>query len=99
MKAVDGDERPYGKHVGDLLQAVLGTSTVLGTSILAYRGHVSLFETDVFRLINYPMCSRMGWACMSRIPGRSRLWSTAGLGHSGQHWPKLPRMRGDLGVH
>lgn len=48
-----GEERPYGKHVGDLLRAVLGTSIVLGTSVLAYRGEVSLFEADLFRLINH----------------------------------------------
>jgi uncharacterized membrane protein YbhN (UPF0104 family)/membrane-associated phospholipid phosphatase len=52
MKRVS-DERPYGKHVGDLLRVVLGTSIVIGTSILAYRGEVSVFEADLFRLINH----------------------------------------------
>jgi uncharacterized membrane protein YbhN (UPF0104 family)/membrane-associated phospholipid phosphatase/tRNA A-37 threonylcarbamoyl transferase component Bud32 len=53
MMVADGGERTYGKHPGDLLRVVLGTSTVLGTSILAYRGEVSLLETDLFRLINH----------------------------------------------
>jgi uncharacterized protein (TIRG00374 family) len=53
MRRIASDERLYGKHVGDLLRASLGTLTVLGTSVLAYRGEVSVFETDLFRLINH----------------------------------------------
>lgn len=47
------ESAPLHRHPGDVIRLLLGSGVLVVTGALAWRGHVSTFEADIFRHINH----------------------------------------------